>query len=91
MYHNLDRVDVLYRIAFDVKIVDLIGDAPALFRAIKLRHDCVHRNGFDDRGVKLNVFTIEFRKKVAADIMAFVGKVEAEMRVKASPPPKIPI
>lgn len=88
VYHNLDRVDALYRIAFDVKIVDLIGDAAALFRAIKLRHDCVHRNGFDDRGIKLNIFTIEFGQKVATDIMAFVGRVEAEMRAKASPPPR---
>jgi hypothetical protein len=90
VYHNLDRVDALYRIAFDVKIIDLIGDAPALFKAIKLRHDCVHRNGFDENGIKLNVFTIEFGQNVASDIMAFVGRVETEMRAKASPPPTVP-
>jgi hypothetical protein len=90
LYHNLDKVDALYRIAFDVKILDLVSDTPTLFKAIKLRHDCVHRNGFDSNGIKLNVFTIQFVQDTASAIMAFVTKIETEMRAKARTPPSVP-
>jgi hypothetical protein len=47
MYHNLRKVDALYRIALEFRLLDLAADKDSLFAAVLLRHDCVHRNGSD--------------------------------------------
>lgn len=60
LYHNLAKVDVLYNIATGIRILHLVNDEESLFRAVMLRHDCVHRNGFDKDGNKLNILTKAF-------------------------------
>jgi hypothetical protein len=76
MYHNLARVDVLYRIALGVKILDLATDKKSLFAAVMLRHDCVHRNGADKDGHPPEVFTKTFVQQTADSIRDFVRSVE---------------
>jgi hypothetical protein len=46
IFHDLKKVKPMY---FSVLNIDF-GDVSWLFRAILLRHDCVHRNGFDKEG-----------------------------------------
>lgn len=46
IFHNLDKVKPMYK---SVLGIDL-GEIPWLFKAVKLRHDCVHRNGVDKDG-----------------------------------------
>lgn len=80
LYHNLAKVDVLYDIALGIRILDLTSDRAALFKAIKLRHDCVHRNGFDKDGNELSVFTRTFVQVTADLIHAFVEAIERAVR-----------
>jgi hypothetical protein len=82
-YHNLARVDVLYNIALGIRILNLTTDKASLFKAVMLRHDCVHRNGFDKDGNELKVFTKAFVQDTAGLIKGFVESIE-NARVQAS-------
>jgi hypothetical protein len=86
LYHNLAKVDFVYNAALQVKILNLISDKPRLFKAIKLRHDCVHRNGFDKDGKELTVFTKQFVQNTADLINDFVAQIEAEVRARTGRP-----
>jgi len=81
MYHNLKKVDVLYNIALGIRILDLTTDKASLFRAVLLRHDCVHRNGFDKEGNEIDVFTKAFVQDTADLIKAFVEGIEKAVRL----------
>lgn len=76
MYHNLKKVDVLYDITLGVRILDLAADKASLFKAVLLRHDCVHRNGFDKEGNEIVVFTKAFVQDTADLIKAFVEAIQ---------------
>lgn len=76
MYHNLKKVGVLYNIALGVRILDLSADKASLFKAVLLRHDCVHRNGFDKEGNEIDIFTKVFVQDTADLIKAFVEGIE---------------
>ena len=76
MYHNLKKVDVLYNIALGVRILNLAADKSSLFKAVLLRHDCVHRNGFDKDRNEIDVFTKAFVQKTADLIKAFVEEIQ---------------
>lgn len=47
-----------------------------------LRHDCVHRNGFDKDGKDINVFTKAFVQDTADLIKTFVEEIEAAVRAR---------
>lgn len=81
MYHNIKKVDALYSIALQFQILPLATDAGNLFKAIMLRHDCVHRNGYDKNGAEHTVFTNEFVKQTADVIRMFVMKIEEKVRI----------
>ncbi len=85
MYHNLARVDVLYRIAFGFRILHLTPDRSSLFAAVLLRHDCVHRNGSDKDGQVLEVFTKTFVRKTADLIRDLVQSIEQAIRARGAP------
>ena len=76
MYHNLAKVDVLYNIALGIRILNEAKDKESLFKAVTLRHDCVHRNGFDKDGIELQVFTKQFVQDRADLIRDFVERIE---------------
>jgi hypothetical protein len=46
IFHRLDKVKPMYKSVLDVDL----GDIPWLFKAVQLRHDCVHRNGVNQDG-----------------------------------------
>lgn len=79
-YHNLAKVDVLYNIALGVRILNLITDKPRLFKAVLLRHDCVHRNGFDKKGTELRIFTKVCVQETADLIKTFIENIERSLR-----------
>jgi hypothetical protein len=79
-WHKLDKADNLYRTGAKLSLFQILGDKKAdLLRAINLRHDCVHRNGYNDDGVRLEVFTAAYVSEIAATIRTFVGTVEGNM------------
>lgn len=80
VYHNLSKVDVLYNIALGIRILSLTDKKAELFQAIMLRHDCVHRNGFDKEGRELSVFTRSFVGETADIIRRLVENIERAIR-----------
>jgi hypothetical protein len=85
MYHNLPKVDVLYRIALEFRILNLTADKDSLFAAVLLRHDCVHRNGSDKDGQELKVFTKTFVQQTADSIRDLVQSIEQAVRARRPP------
>ncbi|CAD5291774.1 conserved hypothetical protein [Bosea sp. 62] len=83
-YHNLAKVDVLYNIALGIRILSLANDRARLFKAVMLRHDCVHRNGFDKDGNELVVFTKTFVQDTADLIKGFVEGIERAVRARST-------
>jgi hypothetical protein len=49
-----------------------------------LRHDCVHRNGFDKDGNELKVFTKLFVQDTADLIKLFVENIEKAVRARSA-------
>ncbi|RXH24111.1 hypothetical protein XH99_28905 [Bradyrhizobium nanningense] len=82
LYHNLQKVDVLYHLALGVRILDLAKNKSALLDAVRLRHDCVHRNGRDKEGRELDVFTKGFVQDTANTIKELVEKIEEAIRAR---------
>lgn len=79
-WHKLDKADNLYRTGAKVSLFKILGEKKAdLLKAINWRHDCVHRNGYDDEGNRLEVFTAAYVTEIAATIRAFVGTVEGNV------------
>lgn len=46
IFHDIKKIKPMYRSVLDIDF----GDVGWLFEAVLLRHDCVHRNGFDKEG-----------------------------------------
>ncbi|WP_291983856.1 hypothetical protein [Candidatus Accumulibacter sp. ACC005] len=82
LYHKLSRVDFLYGAALQVSMLGLAQDRAGLLKAILLRHDCVHRNGFDKDGEKLTIFTKDYVQGIADLIKNFVEAVEKQLRTR---------
>ncbi len=82
IYHQLDQVDKLYRKALNVEFLKAAPDQGFLKKAMTHRHDCVHRNGFDKDGVKLDVFTPAYIEDMAVTLIQLVGAVEASIVFK---------
>lgn len=77
-------MDVLYNIVLGVRILNLTSNKPELFTAVRLRHDCVHRNGFDKDGIELTVFTKAFVSETADLVRGFVKSIENALRARSS-------
>ncbi len=80
LYHNLAKVDALYSIALGIRILSLTDKKADLVQAVMLRHDCVHRNGFDKEGQELSIFTREFVREIADMIRSLVESIERAVR-----------
>lgn len=76
LYHNLKTVSALYRAAFDIPLSPSKEESDILFRAMPLRHDCVHRNGRTPTGEKLTIFDKEYVDEVISAIEAVVQHIE---------------
>jgi hypothetical protein len=82
-YHNLAKVEVLDNIALGIRILNFAEDKASLFKAVMLRHDCVHRNGFDKDGNELDIFTKTFVQNTSELIKAFIEAVENAIRARS--------
>ncbi|MBC2806593.1 hypothetical protein C3Y94_025925 [Rhizobium ruizarguesonis] len=81
LYHNLAKVNALYRISVDIDFIQMLGpDRTAeLSRAIEYRHHCVHRNGKDLEGNTLTIFTREYIKDIQEKVVALVRSIDAQI------------
>ncbi|MCL2591695.1 MAG: hypothetical protein FWD67_12730 [Betaproteobacteria bacterium] len=82
MYHNLKKVNMLYKIAFEFQILDKTEHKEEIFKAVRLRHDCVHRNGYDKDNKKHKVFTVENVQNNANMIEELVDNVEKAVKTR---------
>ena len=84
LYHNLAKVDVLYGIALQLRILPLLVESSKkdLFQSVLLRHDCIHRNGFDKDGAALTIFTRQFVQEKSVLIKDFVEEIETVVRAR---------
>ncbi|MDO8900825.1 MAG: hypothetical protein Q7V15_05660 [Phenylobacterium sp.] len=79
LYHNLQRVDFLYRTAFEVRVLGTKDENKHLLEAIQNRHHCVHRNGIDLDGNRLIVFTPEYVQITADRMKAVVDRIQSQL------------
>jgi hypothetical protein len=71
-------------LGFDV--IGAMRDSSGIFRAINYRHDCVHRNGFDKDGKKLDLFTKKYVQSVADEMREIVDGIEMHVRKQPGQP-----
>jgi len=79
LYHDLGKVNALYKLTLGFGILNLTSDRERLFKAVALRHDCVHRSGFDREGNEPTVFTKAFVQETANLIKDLVQMIEIEI------------
>ncbi len=95
LYHNLQKVDFLYRTAFSIRILGSKDENAHLLQAIQQRHHCVHRNGMDQDGNRLTVFTPQYVQQTADRMKALVDRVQNELHPQApatpEPEPELPL
>lgn len=75
IFHKLDKVKPMYKSVLDIDF----GDIKWLFKAVKKRHDCTHRAGYDIDGDKISISPEsinklieeceELTKKISQDII----------------------
>ncbi len=75
-YHNLAKVDVLYRTALEIEVLKDQDQREKLFTAIQHRHDCVHRNGRDKANERLTVFTKAYVSETAHLFRMLVERID---------------
>jgi hypothetical protein len=70
----------MYKAALDIDLFKLLGNEnkATLLRAVEHRHDCVHRNGTDKEGNRLEVFTKEYVIQVGEVMMGLIHKLGEE-------------
>ena len=79
IYHNLKAVRALYMDALSIEAFPDDDKKEKLFKAVQLRHDCVHRNGFDKAGNQRTEFTDEFVKETIRHIAGLIDHIETEI------------
>ncbi len=83
LYHNLAKVRFLYSAALNLDIFLNEDDENALLKAVDYRHDCVHRNGYDKDGKKLDFFTKVYVEEVGEAIERMVESVHSSLEKDA--------
>ncbi|MGN6690086.1 MAG: hypothetical protein ACTHJU_03990 [Sphingopyxis sp.] len=76
MWHNLAKADAIYLIAARFSIFNDPAVKKQLFKAIPVRHDCVHRNGNDRDGNPRRELTRQYVEAVANAILATADHIE---------------
>ena len=80
VYHNLGRVAVAYKTAFHIDICPSKEVMETLSVAIKLRHDCVHRNGRNKDGEELTQLTTAYVRSILDVTYSFVTRINSEFQ-----------
>ena len=78
VFHNIADVSEMYR---NVLGVDFNEDVEWLTKAVKLRHHCVHRAGYDKNGNEIDLDRIKV-KKLIKKCVDFVRNIELKLQLK---------
>jgi hypothetical protein len=81
IFHDLKKIKPMYKSVLDIDF----GDISWLFKAVLLRHDCVHRNGVDKNGKHTGIGQEEIETLVrqCVVLIARLDKEVAEMQAVA--------
>lgn len=79
-FHNITKVSNLYQIGMGVTILPEGDAADIIQEAIKIRHDCVHRNGKNQETGELNVVTQESLHDLTDTLSRMVRFVDDQVR-----------
>jgi hypothetical protein len=74
IFHEIHRVKPMYKDVLGINF----GDVDWLFKAVILRHHCVHRAGYDKDGNEIEI-TTAIVKELAVNCKKLVDKIENEM------------
>lgn len=80
LYHKVEDVARLYANALDISITPNRDDMARLKTDIGYRHDCVHRNGVNKEGSRLDVLTKEYVAETIEVVARFVAHTENQVR-----------
>jgi len=75
VWHHLERVKPMYSATLEVEFPSDVGD---IFRAIRIRHDIVHRNGKTKDGVEISI-TKEGIETLIATVREYVQKIDKQL------------
>lgn len=78
LYHNLQKVAAIFRIALEVNIFPDEDLKVRLLKLVQLRHDVVHRNGRDKNGEE-HSFPAEWVTEAMEDVRTFVQNVQSSV------------
>lgn len=82
VWHHIERVKPMYRATMGIEFPE---DLSAIFRAVLIRHDIVHRNGKTKDGSEIPITPQELTKLIAA-VEAFAQHVDAQLaEVRSNP------
>lgn len=81
LFHKVTEVARLYDNALEISIVPNRADLDRLKTDIGYRHDCVHRNGVDKEGNKLNVLTKDYVADTISVVERFVEHTQKQIHV----------
>lgn len=79
IYHNLKVVIAIYQDAFKFDILPNKELRDRVFQAISYRHDCVHRNGCDKEGNRLELFDDEYVSGIMDSLCDAINYIEKEV------------
>lgn len=73
IFHNIKKIKPMYKsvLGYD------FGDVEWLFKAVELRHDCVHRAGYDKNGKRIDISQHVVRLAMQK-MKALVGDIEQD-------------
>jgi len=81
LFHNLNKTNALFHM-YGINIFPNENVKEELFKAVEYRHHCVHRNGCDKEGNKLDVYTKTYIQKIAAAMLSSAMFIEKNINDK---------
>tara|TARA_R110000772_G_scaffold40132_20_gene94032 strand:- start:3292 stop:4089 length:798 start_codon:yes stop_codon:yes gene_type:complete len=79
IYHNLAKVEKLYISTLEIGLSDDRDVWEKLNKAIHYRHDCVHRNGYNENNEKIEIFSDDYIRETADAAKALVRHIEEKL------------
>jgi hypothetical protein len=79
LYHNLQKVAVLYKIALRLEIWPDSETKEIMHKAVRYRHDCVHRNGRNLEGEELTFLNQQYVAEILGTMLKLVNHIETQL------------
>ncbi|WP_417841943.1 hypothetical protein [Terasakiella sp.] len=81
-YHDLITVKKLYYKSLNLQVMGQNKQVfSALIKATKERHDCVHRNGFDNDGIQLDTITKDYLIYTLDNVKMLINEVTNSIEI----------